>query len=98
VTPPLASFEARTESAKKRKPDTVLNVDELVKQRRRFGTIYADPPWTYRNRSSRAAAANHYQTLTRQEISALPVAELATPNCHLHLWATVASPPLFKDS
>ena len=95
MAPPLASNEARVELAQKRKPDTVRDLNELLSQRRRFGTIYADPPWTYRNRSSRGAATNHYSTLTRQEISALPVAELASPNCHLHLWATV---PLLEDA
>jgi N6-adenosine-specific RNA methylase IME4 len=77
------------------KPSVVYQLDELVRADRRFSTIYADPPWAYRNRSSRAAAVNHYATLSVKEICALPVARLAAANAHLHLWSTV---PLLEDA
>lgn len=92
MRPPHA---ATAETGETFKPDTVRDLNTLVNEGRRFGTIYADPPWTYRNASSRAAALNHYRTLSRSEISVLPVAELAAANCHLHLWATV---PLLEDA
>jgi N6-adenosine-specific RNA methylase IME4 len=56
----------------------------------RFGTIYADPPWRYDNAGTRAAAGDHYVTMTVDEIAALPVAALAAADAHLHLWTTNA--------
>lgn len=56
----------------------------------RFGCIYADPAWQYDNASSRAAADNHYSTMSVDDICALPVAEIAADDAHLHLWTTNA--------
>jgi len=62
----------------------------LVKENRKFGTIYADPPWHYTNAASRGAAENHYETMTTDAIADLPVAQLAADEAHLHLWTTNA--------
>jgi N6-adenosine-specific RNA methylase IME4 len=62
----------------------------LVDAGRRFSTIYADPPWPYRNQATRAATGNHYATLSLKALAALPVRELVTDNAHLHLWTTNA--------
>ena len=69
---------------------SVSNLDELASTGERFPTIYADPPWAYKNTSSRAAAENHYHTLSVDEICAEPVSDLASENAHLHLWTTNA--------
>jgi len=61
----------------------------------KFGTIYADPPWSYDNTSSNGAAENHYATMSLEELHALPIGELAADNAHLHLWATS---PLLVDA
>lgn len=68
----------------------VDDLRELVSSGCRFSTIYADPPWSYENVASRAAAENHYQTMSVDEICADPVSELAANNAHLHLWTTNA--------
>lgn len=65
---------------------TVLDLEKL--EGRTFSTIYADPPWQYGNQATRASTDDHYQTLTVDEIAALPVAALVAPNAHLHLWTT----------
>lgn len=57
---------------------------------RKYGTIYADPPWQYDNQSTRAATGNHYSGMTVEEICAMPVRELAAEDSHLHLWTTNA--------
>jgi len=67
---------------------TVQSLSELVAQGQKFPTIYADPPWDYDNAASRAAAVNHYPTMSVDEICAEPVKELADENSHLHLWTT----------
>ncbi|MFO0808978.1 MAG: MT-A70 family methyltransferase [Gemmataceae bacterium] len=62
------------------------NFEALRRRGLRFGCVYADPPWRY-DRSPRGAASRHYRTMAVEEVARLPVADLAAPKCHLHLWA-----------
>jgi N6-adenosine-specific RNA methylase IME4 len=50
----------------------------------------ADPPWPFVTFSDRAAGTvfDHYGTMSVEEIKALPVGQLAAPDCALLLWAT----------
>jgi len=54
---------------------SVRDINELVEHSCKYATIYADPPWRYDNSASRGAAANHYPTMTLEEICRLPVEE-----------------------
>lgn len=67
---------------------TVEDLNELVRAGRRFGTIYADPPWKYDNQATRASTGNHYEGMTIEELCALPIRALAADDAHLHLWTT----------
>lgn len=54
-----------------------------------YDVIYADPPWPYKDKAmQRGGAERHYETMTLEEICALPVGRLAKPNAHLFLWVT----------
>lgn len=55
---------------------------------KKYAVIYADPPWGYRNRGTRAAAEKHYRTMSIGDIKALPVTDIAAADCVLFLWAT----------
>lgn len=55
---------------------------------KKYSVIYADPPWGYRNKRTRAAAENHYRTMGLEDIKALPVQDIAAEDCMLFLWAT----------
>ncbi len=68
----------------------ISDLNSLVATGRKFGTIYADPPWLYENQATRAATSNHYPGLTVDELCALPVQSLADDDAHLHLWTTNA--------
>lgn len=68
----------------------VKNLKSLIDSGEKFPTIYADPPWRYANTASRAAAENHYATMSVEEICSEPVADLAAIDAHLHLWTTNA--------
>ena len=35
---------------------------------KKYSIIYADPPWGYQNRGTRAAASKHYGTMTVEEL------------------------------
>jgi N6-adenosine-specific RNA methylase IME4 len=56
----------------------------------RFGTILADPPWRFANRTGKMAPEHkrlsRYSTMTLQQIMELPVSQLALPRSHLYLW------------
>ena len=67
---------------------TVEDLNILIRAGSRFRTIYVDPPWQYGNQSTRAATDRHYDTMSIEELHALPVASLADENAHLHLWTT----------
>jgi N6-adenosine-specific RNA methylase IME4 len=64
---------------------------------RRFGTILADPPWQFTNKTGKVAPEHkrlsRYRTLTFEEIKRLPVAEIATAKAHLYLWCPNAMLP-----
>ncbi len=68
----------------------VPDLRQLVAGGQKFSTIYADPPWPYRNESSRGAAINHYPVMSIADILAEPVPQLAERHAHLHLWTTNA--------
>jgi N6-adenosine-specific RNA methylase IME4 len=64
---------------------------------RRFGTILADPPWQFQNRTGKVAPEHRrlsrYGTMALDEISALPVSEIAADPSHLYLWVPNALLP-----
>ena len=69
----------------------VADLGELVQRGLRYGCVYADPPWAYSNKGTRANVENEYKsTMTVDEICQEPVAQLAADDCHLHLWTTNA--------
>jgi site-specific DNA-methyltransferase (adenine-specific) len=62
-----------------------------------YDVILADPPWQYSvfnalktSKTAKAvgAATGHYDTMTLTQIKALPVVDLAAPNCALFMWVT----------
>mgnify|MGYP001377386688 CR=1 FL=1 len=59
---------------------------ELPKNK--YGIIYADPPWRYADKGGSGNAESHYNTMSQKDICALPVSELALPDCVLFMWAT----------
>ena len=65
--------------------------------KRRFGTILADPPWQFANKTGKIAPEHkrlsRYGTMVLAEIAALPVEQLAAPTAHLYLWCPNALLP-----
>jgi N6-adenosine-specific RNA methylase IME4 len=73
--------------------------DDLIKltRGRKFKTILADPPWQFQNKTGKVAPGHkrlaRYDTMTLEEIKALPVAEIADEPAHLYLWVPNALLP-----
>jgi len=65
-------------------------MNHLPGLRKKFKTIYADPPWQFQNRTGKVAPEHsrlhRYPTMTLNEICELPVANHAEENAHLYLW------------
>lgn len=59
-----------------------------------FGAIEADPPWSFltydRKSSVPTQAADPYQTMSLDDLKALPVADVAAADCALFLWTVDA--------
>lgn len=64
-----------------------------MKETKKYGIIYADPPWRYSQKRLSGAAEHHYNTMSIEELCALPVEELADRDCVLFLWATFPQLP-----
>ncbi|GMV89814.1 MAG: hypothetical protein AMXMBFR81_27450 [Chthonomonas sp.] len=64
--------------------------DLLRQQPQHYGTIYADPPWRFANRTGKMAPEHkrlrRYPTMSLDEIAEMPVARIAKPAAHLYLW------------
>jgi N6-adenosine-specific RNA methylase IME4 len=60
-------------------------------------TVLADPPWRFTNRTGKVAPEHRrldrYDTMTHQEICALPVADVVAEAAHLYLWVPNALLP-----
>ena len=64
---------------------------------RRYGTILADPPWQFQNKTGKVAPEHkrlsRYGTLSLEDIASLPVAAISAARAHLYLWCPNALLP-----
>lgn len=71
-------------------PMESVSKDLLSKGIGQFGTILADPPWQFINRTGKVAPEHRrlsrYSTMTLEEIKELPVQQIAAGKSHLYLW------------
>lgn len=58
---------------------------------KKYGIIYADPPWSYRDKAlaGKRGAGCKYATQSMDWLCALPVKEIAADDCALFLWVTM---------
>lgn len=63
----------------------------------RFKTVLADPPWRFQNSTGKVAPEhkrlNRYETMSTDDIAALPVVSIVTDAAHLYLWVPNALLP-----
>lgn len=63
----------------------------------KYGTILADPPWRFANRTGKMAPEHRrlsrYSTLKIHDIKGIPVSDVAEENSHLYLWVPNALLP-----
>lgn len=75
---------------------TINNLRQFTSGKK-YNTIYADPPWQFQNRTGKVAPENkklmRYETMTLEEIKALPVGEISGDKAQLYLWVPNALLP-----
>lgn len=68
-----------------------------LKKNKKYATFLADPPWRFSNRTGKVAPEHkrlsRYETLSLDEIKAIPVYETAAEKSHLYLWVPNALLP-----
>jgi N6-adenosine-specific RNA methylase IME4 len=73
-----------------RQDEVTAAQDLLERTQGRYGTILADPPWQFANRTGKMAPEHRrlsrYSTMDLQEIMELPIPQVAAPKSHLYLW------------
>ena len=92
----LARELAEREANQRDDTCTVDDFAALGASGKKFGAILADPPWTYKVYSGKGkarSAERQYDTMTLDDIKALPVASLAADDCALFMWATMPQLP-----
>ena len=67
---------------------------------KKYSIIYADPPWGYQNKGTRAAASKHYGVMKLEDIKKMGVGAaggggIANGDCALFMWATF---PMLKEA
>jgi N6-adenosine-specific RNA methylase IME4 len=55
---------------------------------KKYKIIYADPPWSYKDKGCNGNAAQHYPLMRDADICTLPIKDIADDNCVLFMWAT----------
>lgn len=56
-----------------------------------YGMLMLDPPWKSKRRSDKGygrSAERHYQTMSLDELKAMPIRQLAGKDCWIALWTT----------
>jgi N6-adenosine-specific RNA methylase IME4 len=78
--------------------DSIRSLSEFAGSNKgAFGAILLDPPWRFQNRTGKVAPEHRrlarYNTLSFEELEALPVGDLAAPGGHIYLWCPNALLP-----
>lgn len=76
-----------------------MNYSNIESINKKYQVIYADCPWTYDNKRTggnyTSGASQKYNTMSVDELTALPIQNITHDNCVLFMWATV---PLLPEA
>ena len=62
---------------------------------KKYNIIYADPPWSYKDKKCNGACEFHYKTMNIKDICDLPIQRITEKDCVLFLWVTY---PMLKEA
>lgn len=55
---------------------------------KKYNIIYADPPWSYKDKKCNGNCEDHYNTMNLEDICNLPIKKIVDKDCVLFLWVT----------
>lgn len=70
--------------------------EEIIQVGAKFATIVIDPPWDWGDEGDQdqlGRSRPDYATMSKEQLLALPLPDLADVDCHLYLWITNRSLP-----
>lgn len=72
-------------------------VIDIFNTENKYDIIYADPPWTYRDKAlaGQRGAECKYPVMSIEDLINLPVSQITADNCTLFMWVTF---PLLRES
>ena len=86
-----AENEAKREEKRQENAEKVAALSSPLEAQGLFQTIVIDPAWDYSEEGDNDAFGRikpNYHTMSIEEITALPIAQIADENCHLYIWVT----------
>jgi N6-adenosine-specific RNA methylase IME4 len=91
----IAAARKSYDERKEKGATVAAELDRLAASGKQFPVIYADPAWRYSHSPNTAkdcerSVERHYDTLSLDEINALPINLLAAKRCALFLWSPMA--------
>src|ERR1700722_7750954 len=81
-------FRSSRKSSKPMRISVNVSINSL--KRLLYGGVYADPPWSFQNWSTKGTGRNalsHYGCLNFETLAAMPIADIAADDSVLFLWA-----------
>ena len=67
---------------------------DIYNTSKKYSIIYADPPWSYRDKKCNGNCEEHYTTMKIEDICNLPVRNITEKDSILFLWVTY---PMLKE-
>ena len=61
---------------------------DIYNTEKKYDVIYADPPWSYKDKKCNGNCENHYKTMKVEDICNLPITNITKKDCVLFLWTT----------
>jgi N6-adenosine-specific RNA methylase IME4 len=61
---------------------------DIFNTNKKYNIIYADPPWSYKDKKCNRNCESHYNTMDIKDICNLPIDKICSKDCVLFLWVT----------
>ena len=55
---------------------------------KKYNIIYADPPWSYSDKTCNGTAVKHYNVMTVEQLKKMQINSISNNDCILFMWAT----------
>jgi N6-adenosine-specific RNA methylase IME4 len=81
--------EKRREAIKNSESKLPAGAVDIYNTTNKYRVIYADPPWSYHNKTTGTMPQDHYKLMTLEDICNMPIKNVSEDNAVLFLWVVV---------